>query len=212
MPAVDTAMGTPSGGMDSSSGAPGSKTTNGWASPSIIGLLAFGMTTILYGLMNLPKPYGNGFVGYAGIPMTDIVLGGLILILVGVISLSKNHTFWGSVFLGWGAFWGTWAIIGTAHGYGAAGLAFVWLLFTLTFLISSMKHGWMTFFLFLFLFVGMILLVIEFWQYGANPTTTISSGEMWAVGVVWIISGLIAWYLGTADLTNHSYSKKILPT
>ena len=42
-------------GSDSSSGPPGSKATNGWASPSIIGLLAFGMTAILYGLSLLPK-------------------------------------------------------------------------------------------------------------------------------------------------------------
>jgi len=204
-------MGTPSGGMESSSGVPGSKSTNGWASPSIIGLLAFGMTTILFGLSYLPTPYSKGFLTYGGVPSTELVLGGLVLIIAGIIALSNNHLYWGSAFLGWGGFWASWSIVGGgAHAYGAAGLAFVWMLFTLTFLISSFKHGWVTFFLFLFLLVGFILLVVEFWQGGAG--NSISTGEMWAVGGIWIFTGLIAWYLGTAQLTNHTYGRKALPT
>jgi len=169
------------------------------------------MTAILYGLSLLPKPYGNGFVGYFGVTTTEGVLGGLVLIIVGIITLQQNHMYWGSAFLGWGAMWASWAYIGAgALGYGAAGVAFIWLLFTLTFLISSFKHGWGTFFLFLFLFVGTILLVIEFWQGGAR--NSISSGEMWAAGGLWVATGVIGWYLGTAHLTNHTYSRKVLPS
>jgi uncharacterized protein len=202
-------------GSDSSSGAPGGKMTSDWASPAIIGLLAFGMTIILFGLANLPKPYGNGFVGFAGIPATETLLGGLILVLAGIIGLLKGHTYWGSAFLGYGAFWlsaasGAVTLTGVgAHGYGGAGFMFIWLLFTLTFLISSMKHGWGTFFFLLFLFVGFALLIVEFWQTGA--ANKISSGEMWAVGGEWIFTGVIAWYAGTADLTNHTYGRKVLP-
>jgi succinate-acetate transporter protein len=206
MPAGDTA--TMSGASMVSDASSGAKTTNGWASPAILGFLAFGMTIILFGLSKLPKPYGNGFVGFAGVPATEAVLGGAVLGLVGLITLWKGHLYWGSAFLGYAAFWITLTESGT-FGYGSAGFAFIWLLFTLTFLLSSFKHGWGTFFFLLFLFVGFILLLIEFWQMGAG--TKISSGEMWAVGGEWIFTGLIAWYAGTADLTNHTYNKRVLP-
>ena len=94
-------------------------------------------------------------------------------------------------------------------GYGGAGFMIIWMLFTLTFLISSFKHGWGTFLGLLFLFVGIILLVIDLWQIGAG--NTISSGEKWAIGGEWIATGLIWWYGATAALTNHTYNRKLLP-
>jgi uncharacterized protein len=212
MPATDSAMGPPMG-SDSSSGAPGGGMANKMASPAILGLLAFGMTAILFGLSQLPKPYGNGFVGFAGVQDTELILGGLVLILVGLIALWRGHLFWGTAFFGYGAFWASWAAVTTlTPGYATAAVAFIWLMFTLTFLISSFKHGWVTFFFLLFLFIGFILLVIEFWQWGSGGLTTkISSGESWAIGAIWIIAGFIAWYNGTAQLTEHTYGKKILP-
>ena len=195
------------------SGAPGTKMANGWASISVLGLLAFGMTTILFGLVQLPKPYGNGFVGFSGFPATEFILGGLILIIIGIIGLLKDHTFWGSIFLGYGAFWASAALTSATgtitSGYGAAGFGFIWLLFSLTFLISSMKHGWGTFFYLLFLFIAFILILVEAWQGGA--ASSISTGEQWAIGGVWVFTGFIAWYGGTAQLTAHTYGRKILP-
>lgn len=200
-------------GSDSSSGAPGGRMTNGWASPAVIGLLAFGLTIILFGLSNLPKPYGNGFVGFTGVTATEASLGGLILLLAGIIGMWKGHLYWGSAFLGYAAFWIIWsssAASAAVHGYGGAGFFFIWLLFTLTFLISAFKHGWVTVAFYVLLFVGIILLLIEFWQMGAG--TKISSGEMWAVGGEWILTGLVGWYAATADLTNHTYGRKVLPS
>jgi succinate-acetate transporter protein len=207
-------MGPPMG-SDSSSGAPGVKTTNEWASPAILGMLAFGLTIILFGLSRLPHPYGTNFTGFAGIPDTELVLGGLILIIAGLIGLRTGHLYWGSAFLGYSAFWLSFGILGTGgEGFATAGFFFIWMLFTLTFLISSMKHGWVTFFFFLLLFVGVVLMLVEFWQAGAlvvPGNTKISAGEMWAIGGEWILTGLVAWYSGTASLTNHTYNRKLLP-
>jgi succinate-acetate transporter protein len=212
MPASDSAMSSPMGGSDSS------KMGGGMASASILGFLAFGMTAILFGLSQLPKPYANGFVGYSGVTGTDIALGGLVLGIVGIILLLQNHLYWGIGFLGFAAFWFTTSAsftTGTLLGggpiaYGAAGFAFIWLLFTLTLLLSSMKHGWGSFFFLLFLLIGFILLIIEAWTAGGG-FTKISSGEHWAVGGEWIFLGLVAWYSGTAHLTQHSYGKRVLP-
>jgi uncharacterized protein len=212
MPASDSAMGSPSMGMGSSSGTPGNSANNLASNPAVIGLLAFGMTAILFGLSLLPKPYGNGFAGFSGVAETELILGGLVLILAGVIGILRGHPYWGTIFLGYGAFWASLAYvggIGGVLGYGASGFAVIWLLFTLTFLISSFKHGWGSFFGLLFLFVAFILLIIFYWQVGA--ATSISSGEHWAVGGLWIATGLLWWYGATAMLTNHTYDRKILP-
>ncbi len=206
MPASDSAMTSPMGGSDSS------KMGGGTASPSILGFLAFGLTAVLFGLSQLPKPYGNGFLGFGGVTATDIAFGGLVVGIVGIILLLQNHLFWGIGFLGYAAFWWSASTLAVAGlGYGPAGLAFIWLLFTLTLLISSMKHGWGSFFFLLFLLIGFILLIIEAWTAGASGVAKISSGEHWAVGGEWIFLGLVAWYAGTAHLSQHTYGKKILP-
>ena len=234
MPATDSAMGPPPG-SGSMSGAPDTK-ANETHGPAILGLLAFGMMSILFGLSQLPGPYGSGFdaktpVGFytiwtpgATVTASMGLLGGLVLVLVGLIILFRGWgTYWGVAFFGYGAFWAIWAGVSPVvnnhilYGFGTAGFAFVWLMFTLTFLLSSMKHGWMTFLFFLVLTLSYILLVVEFWQWGAwanghPPSATIIPGtELAAIGGFWILSGFLAWYLGTARLTEMNYGRKLLP-
>ncbi len=221
MPATDSAMASPMGGSGSMSGAPGSTTTNSWAGISILGLLVFGLTSILFGLAALPKPYSNGFVATPGAnAITDLAFGGLLLVILGIIGLLRDHPYWGAAFLGYGAFWLSWGTVGgalagyaaSAPGVGAfaiAGWGFIWVLFTLTFLISSMKKGWTAFFGFLFLIIALLLVLVETWQLGGGHT--ISSGEEWATGGLWIFTGLIWWLKGTADMTNHTYGRKVFP-
>jgi len=218
-------MASPSGGSDMSSGAPAGSMANGWAGASILGFLAFGITAMLFGLSQLPKPYGVGFnVGLPGVTgLTDVVVGGLILILIGIIGLLRGHPYWGSAFLGFGGFWAVWSTTGqglwaliaappSSAPYAIAAFAFVWMLFTLTYLLSSMKHGWFTFIAFLLLFVSFILLIVVSWQTGAaTKAPGVSSGEQWALGGLWIFTGLLWWLHGTADMTNHAYGRKVLP-
>ena len=197
--------------------------TSGWANPSILGWLVFGIMTIFFGLLLLPGPYSSGLTVFSGsahgLVFSAFGIGtmaygvAVLLALVGLISLFQGHTFWGSVFLGYGAFWGLFGFSshhGGFAGYGMAAVAFLWLLFTFTFFLSSMKHGWGTFFAFLFLLVAFAVLTVAFWQIGAG--TKISSSESWAFGGELIVTGFLWWYGGTAALTNHTYGKKILPT
>ncbi len=181
----------------------------------VVGLLGMGLTLMLMGLGLLPAPYSNGFSGFwAAIP-TAGTFGGAVLIIVGLIALWKGHQYWGSAFVSYGAFFSIWTNTvpnvspPLVHFYGLAGFAFVFLLLSLTFLISSMKHGWLTFFLFLFFFLSMILWLVSYWMTAAG--NTISTGQMWATGGITILTGLIAWYMATAQLTNWSYGKKFLP-
>jgi len=197
-----------------------------WATPTVIGLMGFGLTTMMAGLGNLPAPYGNGFGSGANVGVSlfglAIIFGGLVQILAGVIGLRKGNLFAGSAFLGYGAFWIAYTFTLTTYlgsglisppitvgFYGLAAFAFLWMMFTLTFLINSVKHGWGLFFVFLFLFVSFVLLIVKFWQLGAADT--ISKGEDWAVGGMIILTGLTAWYVATAHLTNANWGRTALP-
>ena len=198
-----------------------------WTTPTVLGLMGFGLTTMLAGLSNLPPPYANGLTYNWVVFGTAIFFGGIAQLLAGLIGLRKGNLFAGTAFVGYGSFWmaftamlasfgpafggfGPTAITNPAAPYGVAAFFFVWVLFTLTFLINSMKHGWGIFFVFLFLFVSLILLTVKFWQIGAGDS--ISKGEDWAVGGLITLTGLTAWYVATSDLTNSSYGKTLLPS
>jgi succinate-acetate transporter protein len=211
--------------------APANKAANGMLGPTVLGFLAFGLMSILFGLSQLPGPYGTGFnvqnafglntvfTPTGTITGTMATWGGLVLILIGIIIFLKSGPpFWGSAFFGYGAFWATWStIVGSADnhvlwGYGTAGFVLIWVLFTLTYLVSSFKHGWSTFVFFLVVLLAYILLVVEFWQYGAKGAAAgISGDELGVIAGLWILAGVIAWYAGTARLAEHTYGKKILP-
>jgi hypothetical protein len=203
-----------------------------WASPAVVGLMGFGTTTIVAGLTNLPSPWGNGFGANAtnGVIGGNWVLlgmaiffGGIAQLLAGIIGLRKGNMFAGSAFIGYGSFWLAFVTLlnyvatGAAGGvpvlWGIAGFAFIWMMFTFTFLINAPKHGWGIFLVFLFLFIAFILLVVKFASLASGQTTFIATGSAnWAVGGEIILTGFMAWYVATADLTNWNYGRKVLPS
>ncbi len=205
---------------------------SGWANPAILGLLAFGAAFIIAGLTSLPSPYGNGFGaryeggGYAilGYTLTSTVsvfsvittwIGGAALLLAGVISYRTGHQYWGTAFILYSFFWIALASVvsSAATGYSLAALMFIFLLISITFLINSMKHGWGTFIIFLLTTLAFILWIAEFWMVAPLSTKTgsLSSGFSWAIGGEFILTGLAAWYIATAHLTNANYGRKVLP-
>ncbi len=222
-----------SSGMSGPSGVRAMSDSDG---ATIIGMLAFGITAILFGLGQLPGPFGSGFVTKTSIGLwtlwipagavtvTMSTFGGVVLLLIGLIMLFRAWSPYHAVaFIGFGAFWIAWSsVVGTVadhtvNGYGTAGFAFVWLLFSLTFLITSLKHGWGTFFFHLVLSLAFVMLTVEFWQYGAwaskaVPSAGIISGdELGVIAGLWILAGVLAWYAGTARMAELTYGRKVFP-
>jgi len=202
-----------------------------WASPAVVGLMGFGTTTMIAGLSNLPTPYGAGFGGNWVVYGMALAFGGTAQFAAGLIALRKGNMFAGSAFMGYGAFWWAFTLMltdftnqipaGAPFLYGVAGFSFIWMLFTLTFLINAPKHGWGITAVFVLLFVAFIMLVAKFYSLAANasgctsangcgPFAANASGN-WAVGGIIILTGLMAWYVATADLTNWNYGRKVLP-
>jgi len=203
-----------------------------WASPAVVGLMGFGTTTMIAGLTNLPTPYGAGFSGNWVVYGMALAFGGTAQFTAGLIALRKGNMFAGSAFIGYGAFWWAFTLmlttfVGQAGAtapifYGVAGFAFIWMMFTLTFLINAPKHGWGITAVFVLLFIAFILLTVKFYSLAANLSGCTDAVDLcgpfaanasanWAVGGVIILTGLMAWYVATADLTNWNYGRKILP-
>jgi len=199
-----------------------------WASPSVVGLMGFGTTTMIAGLSNLPDPYDLGFANNWVVYGMALAFGGIAQLIAGLIGLRKGNLFAGSAFVGYGSFWIAYTFMlaffvfdagaTSPFYYGVAGFAFIWMLFTFTFMINAPKHGWGITFVFVFLFISFALLVAKFWSLAAGVNATGNSSpfyqtgaDNWIVGGIIILTGLIAWYVATAILTNWNYGRKILP-
>ena len=185
-----------------------------WASPATLGLFGFGLTTVVAGLSNLPNPYASGVTNSTVFPMA-MAFGGACQFIAGAIALRKGDMFAGTAFTGYGAFWWAFTLLllwdpATPTLYGIAAFTFVWMLFTLAFLINSPKHGWGIFMVFLLLWIAFILLTVKFWMLGGG--TVPSNGLDWVIGGEIVADGLMAYYVGLADLTNWNYGRKVLPT
>ncbi len=178
-----------------------------WASPATLGLLGFGMTTILAGL-------NVGFwIGAGAVLSMAIFFGGLAQLIAGVIGLRKGNMF-ASAFACYGAFWLAfdWMLTSAsvpADLYGIAAFMFVWFLVTLTFTISAPKHGWGITAVFVTLLIAFLLLTWNFDTLAAGTAVAKSTSQ--AIGGEIILTGVLAWLVATADLTNWNYGRRIIP-
>jgi hypothetical protein len=174
-----------------------------WANPAVIGLMGFGMTTMVTGLSNVA---GLG-IGFHSALSLAFIWGGIAQFIAGIIAMKKGEIFAGSAFTGYGSFWIAlylflYVVPGTPATNDLLAFWFVWTLFTFTFLIVSWKHGPGIFTVFLLLFIGFLLL--DAIAAGVTGITTLTGYEIF-------LDGLIAWYVATAIVVEAHFRKKILP-
>jgi hypothetical protein len=180
------------------------------ANPAPIGLLGFGMTTILLNLCNA------GFFGMnAMILGMGIFVGGLAQVLAGYLEWKKNNTFGATAFTMYGMFWLSLVVIvvlpmtsfgatlkpdGPAMGWYLA----LWGLFTLMMFIGTLRLICILKVIFLSLTILFFLLAIgKFWPNESLEHFT---------GYEGIFCGLSAFYAGMAAVINEVHGKDILPT
>jgi succinate-acetate transporter protein len=183
------------------------KNTPAIANPGPLGLLGFGMTTILLNLHNA------GFI-----PMTAVIiamgfaLGGLAQIIAGIMEFKKGNTFGATAFTAYGLFW--WSLIAIVMNPFGSGVAagdamsmgfylLLWGIFTLFMFIGTLKHNKATQVVFLTLTVLFILLAIGDFT-GSVIVKTIAGWEG-------IVCGASAVYNSLAQVVNNEFGKKVLP-
>lgn len=179
------------------------------ANPAPLGLLGFGMTTILLNLHNAGFYELNSMIIGMG-----IFMGGLAQIFAGLQEWKKNNTFGATAFTAYGGFWlslvALWILPKTAFGasYKSSENAVAWYLllwgiFTLFMFIGTLRLNRVLQIIFLSLTILFFLLAIS--------DFTENAGLRIFAGYEGIFCGLSALYGCVAQVLNEVYGKIVLP-
>ncbi len=178
------------------------------ANPAPLGLMGFGMTTVLLNLHNA----GVFALGTMILAM-GIFYGGLAQIIAGILEYKKGNTFGVTAFTSFGLFWLSLVgllVLPKFTGFEgpdtvAMGMYFfMWGLFTMMMFFATLKNNITLSFVFASLFILLYLLALKDW--GAIPTNI-----SWIIGVEGIICGFSAIYLAMAEVINGAFEKTVLP-
>ena len=185
-----------------------STVTTKTANPGPLGLLGFGMTTVLLNLHNA------GFLPLSIVIVAmGIALGGLAQIIAGIRELKQGNTFAGTAFTAYGLFWWSLVLI-WVNPFASAGIEaaskiamgwylLLWGIFTGFMFIGTLTHNRITQIVFGSLTVLFILLALGDFT-GNHTITTVAGFEG-------IFCGLSAIYSAVGQIVNGEHGKTILP-
>jgi len=182
------------------------KVTDQTANPTPLGLLAFGMTTVLLNLHN-----AGFFAMGSTIFAMGIFFGGIAQIIAGIMEWKKNNTFGTTAFISYGFFWISLVGLIVMPVLGWSGplqmealVSFltIWGLFSLvmfiiTFRLSKALQG---------VFGSLTLLFLLLIVGNAIGSVTV----LQIAGVVGIICGLSAMYTGLGQVMNEVYKEQVI--
>jgi succinate-acetate transporter protein len=175
------------------------------ANPAPLGLLGFGMTTILLNLHNanlIPLSIVIIAMGFA--------LGGLAQIIAGIFEFRNGNTFAGTAFTAYGTFWWSLVVIWTLAPEGMTAdkvsmgyYLSIWGVFTAFMFIGTLKHNRITQFVFGSLTLLFFLLALG--DFTLIPEITITAG------VVGLLCGASAVYSAVGQLVNGEFGQPLFP-
>lgn len=175
------------------------------ANPGPLGLLGFGMTTVLLNLHNagiIPLSVVIVAMGFA--------LGGAAQIIAGIMEFKRNNLFGATAFTAYGFFW--WSLIfiwcnpfsnAAADSVSMGYYLLLWCVFTAFMAIGTLKHNRATQVVFFSLTALFLLLSLS--------DFTGSAGIHTLAGYVGIFCGLSAIYTSVAQVVNNEYGRTIMP-
>ena len=181
------------------------------ANPAPLGLLGFGMTTVLLSLHNAGLYDLNSMI----LAMA-LVYGGFVQIIAGAMEYKKGSTFGTVAFSSYGLLWLSLVFllifpkIGLAASTSAHALAWyfmVWGTFTLCMFFSTLNKNRALQFIFLSATILFGLLAIRDFTYPKPIYATIGTIAGWEG----VICGASAIYLAIAEITNETYGREVLP-
>ncbi len=177
---------------------------NKLANPAPLGLMGFGMTTVLLNIHNAGFfPIGSMILAMG------IFYGGVAQIIAGIMEFKKGNTFGTTAFTSYGLFWLTLVFILTFKSLPANDVAFIgwylfmWGLFTFFMWIGTFGKNRAIQFVFLSLTILFFLLAVRDWT-GRSDIGAIAGWEG-------IICGASAIYLAMAEVLNEALGKVVLP-
>jgi succinate-acetate transporter protein len=181
------------------------KDTSG--NPAPLGLMGFGMTTVLLNLHNA------GLIAMSSMILAmGIFYGGLGQVIVGIMEWKKKNTFGTVAFTSYGLFWLSlvamlvlpkWNLATAPDKASVAWYLTVWGVFTLLMFFGTLRANLALMVVFGSLAILFFLLAAGDFT-GNHAITTIA-------GIEGIFTGLSAMYLGIAQVLNESYGRTVLP-
>ena len=174
------------------------------ANPAPLGLLGFGMTTILLNLHN-----ANIINLTIVVIAMGIALGGIAQIIAGILEFKHGNTFGGTAFSAYGLFWISLVFIWTNKNnpmQDSISMGFyllLWGIFTVFMFIGTLKHNTISKIVFGSLAILFILLSVG--DFAENHAITKIAGY------VGLFCGLSAVYSAVGQIVNEEFGKKILP-
>ncbi|MBV9962308.1 MAG: acetate uptake transporter [Parafilimonas sp.] len=177
--------------------------------PAPLGLLGFGLTTILLNLHNAGIFELNSMILGMG-----IFMGGLAQIIAGIQEWKKNNTFGATAFTAYGSFWLSFVALvlipNTSFGAAlkssetaVAWYLLMWGIFTFCMLIAALKLNRLTQAIFLTLTILFLLL--------ATADFTGNKSIHTVAGYEGILCGALAFYGSVAQVINEVHGKKTFP-
>jgi succinate-acetate transporter protein len=192
------------------------------ANPAPLGLLGFGMTTVLAQFVhNVRLGSVDGMIlGMA------LAYGGLAQVIAGIMEYKKGNTFGTVAFTSYGLFWWSYAFLNLLPqsyffwGYGLpsseslAAYFCMWGLFTLMMFFGTLKKNRAVQFVFMSLAILFFLLasrdgLVTLQVIAKNDTNWNLFTQI--IGIEGIICGLSAFYLALAEVLNEEHGKTVLP-
>lgn len=179
------------------------------ANPAPLGLLGFGLTTVLLNLHNA------GLLGSASMGMVmamGIFYGGIAQMIAGAMEYKQGNTFGTVAFLSYGCFWLTLVALlvlpqlGLAEPVSKAAMGAylsMWGLFTLFMFVGTLKLTRSLQVVFLTLTILFFLLALG--DFTGNAAITVIAG------LEGIVCGLTAVYTAAGLVLNEVYKKTVLP-
>lgn len=177
------------------------------ANPAPLGLMGFGMTTVLLNLHNVGLfPLGSMILAMG------IFYGGIAQVIAGVLEWKKGNTFGTTAFVSYGFFWLvlvgliTLPKLGVAEPATASGMVawlVIWGIFTAIMFVGTLKINRTLQFIFGSLVVLFFMLAVA----DATGSATIKI----LAGYEGIFCGGAAIYAAAAQIWNEQYGRTILP-
>lgn len=177
------------------------------ANPAPLGLMGFGLTTVLLNLHNAGViPIGSAILAMG------LLAGGFAQIIAGIMEWKKKNTFGTVAFTSYGFFWISlvalilmprFGIADAADRSGMAAYLFVWGLFTVVMFVATLKMNRAIMLVFFALTILFFLLALADAMGSAALTR--------AAGYEGIACGLGAIYIGAAQILNEVYGRTVLP-
>lgn len=177
------------------------------ANPAPIGLMGFGMTTVLLNLHNAELIALGGAIFAMG-----LLFGGLAQTIVGIMEWKKGNTFGATAFTSFGFFWmvlvAIWMFprLGLAPAESPQTMAWfllLWGIFAGYMFIATLRANRAIQFVFL-------TLTMLFFMLAAGDATGIKEITVMA-GYLGIVTGFGAIYVAMAEVLNETYGRAVLP-